>query len=679
MGAVVPASLERPKGRFILIDQTVKGPGGHHFEYAIRILDSARDRGLEAVLAAHRDYKHRGSRQALKVSRAFSRTFWDNYQYYYGGRPASQKRLKALIRVPRLGVRQRVPSLGMMRTSLEFSPTGLALARAREIGAHDIVLKPHLAQDYSPVPSSRGRLLASRVALMAGDAAGSMGRKIGALWRWRPIRMALGAAAVVPGLGLLPFTLLARPKDAAQVFAEECRKAFEELEAGPGDVVFVPNATAAELGGLALLKAARHPAAQAHWAFLFRRPIFNGYPDSYPQQNEQARVHRVHLDMLKRAAPDLDVAFYTDTDELTDQYNRLRVFPFETLPVPVEVAESGRARSTGEARALTIGYLGDARDEKGFQHLPRLVEALTAEGRAGPPVKFLLQANFNVPGGEPESRYAKHRLANYPGSLVELPEGPFDQAEYSALLARMDVIVVPYASEQYSARSSGVLAEAIASGTPAIVPSGTWMASVAEETRLRHLGRLFEAARDDVRLLDRTVVPYEAVHNKLVQFAGANYCLVKLRFASSVKRYVRIATVMINEHGVPLGTKSQTVKVIDHVATAAFAVEPDRWWSFVASPIEPTVLDKPIEAEIAIYSGPPKLPLYAGVAIFDDVTKDFARTVADVVEAWDHHKAAAERLRVEMRGLYDPGHLVDVVAARAAGRAAMAQEREHAS
>jgi hypothetical protein len=46
--------------RFILIDHSLKGVGGHHFEYATHVLEAARRRGFEVILAANRRFRPDG-------------------------------------------------------------------------------------------------------------------------------------------------------------------------------------------------------------------------------------------------------------------------------------------------------------------------------------------------------------------------------------------------------------------------------------------------------------------------------------------------------------------------------------------------------------------------------------------------------------------------------------------
>src|SRR5262249_48369954 len=205
-----------------------------------------------------------------------------------------------------------------------YSRVGLAVARARHLRLRDILLRSHIDDDASTVTTSRPLLAAARVALKLH----SLVRGRVHLGRLRPLLLAVMA---LPALPFLLLAMLTGRKGPAARFAAELSGALTDFSDHGGTVFFVPNATAAELEGLVLMHRAGHPATRGRWAFLFRRPIFAGYPNGYGQQAESARRHRVELARLRDAAPDLDVRFYTDTDELTEQYDFLSVYPFATM------------------------------------------------------------------------------------------------------------------------------------------------------------------------------------------------------------------------------------------------------------------------------------------------------------------------------------------------------------
>jgi glycosyltransferase involved in cell wall biosynthesis len=126
-------------------------------------------------------------------------------------------------------------------------------------------------------------------------------------------------------------------------------------------------------------------------------------------------------------------------------------------------------------RLLHIVYLGDARSEKGYARLPQLVLDAAAAQLS---VRFTIQSNFSVPGGEGRTAKARARLSSLPlDYCVNLITEPLAGDAYRRLLLEADVVVLPYDAEAYASRSSGVFVEALAAGRPVIVPAGTWMAA----------------------------------------------------------------------------------------------------------------------------------------------------------------------------------------------------------
>ncbi|WP_420407935.1 glycosyltransferase [Hoeflea sp.] len=172
------------------------------------------------------------------------------------------------------------------------------------------------------------------------------------------------------------------------------------------------------------------------------------------------------------------ISFLTDTDRLAEAYDRLSPLRFRCLPIPLELPQLDEGRlakpgSTGKTR-LTLAFLGDARREKGYHLLPGMVRELSdlfEEGR----VQLVHQCSFPVVGGEPGMAEARAELESLPGSWTRAFPDPLPIDDYFDLLGTVDLIVLPYDTGLYSARSSGVLAEALAFGIPAVVPDNTWM------------------------------------------------------------------------------------------------------------------------------------------------------------------------------------------------------------
>src|SRR5260370_22805193 len=75
------------------------------------------------------------------------------------------------------------------------------------------------------------------------------------------------------------------------------------------------------------------------------------------------------------------VRFFTDTEELSEHYTTVTGVPFTTLGIAFDqdamrTALAARSPKTADD-PLIVGYLGDARPEKGYQFLPDLAERLT--------------------------------------------------------------------------------------------------------------------------------------------------------------------------------------------------------------------------------------------------------------------------------------------------------------
>ena len=193
---------------------------------------------------------------------------------------------------------------------------------------------------------------------------------------------------------------------------------------------------------------------------------------------------------------------FADTEELAAQYAALLGLPVRPVPVPVVMPPM-------PARALApcphVVFAGGARLEKGYQHLPAAIDATA--GRA----RFTVHSGRVDLTADPLVQRAHRELRGLRGDGLRLIEQPLETAEYAALLASADLLLLPYDAARYGARSSGIMAEAFALGVPAVVPADCWMESVAGpdravvigsqgvtaalETALAELPRLRAAAR----------------------------------------------------------------------------------------------------------------------------------------------------------------------------------------
>jgi hypothetical protein len=111
---------------------------------------------------------------------------------------------------------------------------------------------------------------------------------------------------------------------------------------------------------------------------------------------------------------------------------------------------------------VNFAYLGEAREEKGFQYLPRLVRALIAGGFD---FSFVVHVFSNAVNNTEPIRAARNELAHLAAERkdVRLIHHPVPDRIYAAHQCRADVVVMPYMHKAYHIRGSGVAFEALRS------------------------------------------------------------------------------------------------------------------------------------------------------------------------------------------------------------------------
>ncbi|HVX12973.1 MAG TPA: glycosyltransferase [Pirellulales bacterium] len=458
--------------KFVLIDHSISGVGGHYYEYAARVLQAAAESGYEPVLATNRKFRDPGP-LPWQVVRAY------RYDFFEPGPPKLLTTTKSW-----LAARRRL--LARWKYRLMFSRVGLLWLKKRE-GAIDGAI------------SSR-RLLVAAVAaemcLYCLRMARALGRLSLAIMPLEPyVRNVFRAGRQLLATAAGPWrALLANGSFVWRqahcwrkrgAFAADSVRLFQTVSLDHGDLVFIPTLAEADMLGLLTLFRANPDTAKASWHLIFRRNIYQGREPEFAGQDESLRPLRNAFRQFQAQLSGQRVYFYTDTDPLTVQYNRLGAASFRTVPIPVAAdyraeadaasVDYNAASRRASEHSLHVVYIGDARTEKGYHWLPHLVGDSFA---AGLPVRFTFQSNFNIPQGEPAPAVARTQLEALPPShRVELLKHPLASEPYRRLLLDSDVVVIPYDRDNYYARSSGIFAEALVAGKPVIVPAGTWMAT----------------------------------------------------------------------------------------------------------------------------------------------------------------------------------------------------------
>jgi glycosyltransferase involved in cell wall biosynthesis len=257
----------------------------------------------------------------------------------------------------------------------------------------------------------------------------------------------------------------------AGIFAQTVEEIVRERSIENGDVLFFPYANLAETMGLGRFSL-KWSGGSFRSVLLFRREMQEQGIDSGLGVRLGTGIMRQALAELYASQLSGQVRLLTDSDGLTEEYAESTRRRYQTAPIPVDPEISASKIKINGMPPTNIVYLGDARTEKGYQHLPAVAEELRMELISGS-VRMILQSNFNLPGGEPGIHDAYCILAKYPN--VVLLNDPMEDESYLKWMRSADLILLPYQADRYIFRTSGILAEAIHAGVPVIVPRGTWL------------------------------------------------------------------------------------------------------------------------------------------------------------------------------------------------------------
>lgn len=447
--------------KFILIDHSITDVGGHHYQYAVHVLDAAAKAGYRPVLAVNRNF--RAPPMGWEVHPAYTYAFFFRLvepRWYQWLRSLGQRVRGRMFR---------------FRSNLIFSPLGFFWAIRDDLGPY--LREQMTASGYWARAIVLVILLYALKVLRAFRAFLSAVVPVGAY-----VRNVLKHGGGLLRVLLSPVKALVQPEGWALRWLYDLRKAWAfghetlrllaRLPLEPGDMVFLPTVSEVEMLGLLQCFKKDPTSSRPTWHLLFRRDIYPGRKPDYPLHDGEQRARRNAFLHFTRDAAAHRVFLYTDTEELSVQYSRLGV-PFRTLPIPhTHPAEARRGSGNGPVHVV---YLGDARSEKGYHHLPRLLGDLWPDYVAPGRVVFTIQSNFNVHEGEPEAVVARAQLEGFPRDRVRLACDPLSVDAYSDLLLSADVVLLPYDRDNYYARSSGILVEALAAGVPVVVPAGTWL------------------------------------------------------------------------------------------------------------------------------------------------------------------------------------------------------------
>ena len=196
------------------------------------------------------------------------------------------------------------------------------------------------------------------------------------------------------------------------------------------------------------------------------------YPTSFlPEQRADIKLGRL---LYEQCAKSGFVEYYSDSHILADQYRDFLNSPVQTLPIPHLPTFDGSHKSQ-LGRKINVVVLGNARAEKGFCEIIGGIKLLQDSGERG--FEFFIQTN----NPDCDAAARMHELDDITDINITKCGAALTEREYEQALSNSDVVLAPYHSEVYGARTSGVLLEAISASKIAIVAERTWLATELQE------------------------------------------------------------------------------------------------------------------------------------------------------------------------------------------------------
>lgn len=452
--------------RFVLCDPSIHDVGGHYLVYAEQVLRAAEKHGFECILVVNSAFNDDGSRQ-FRIIKAFEYDIW-------GQRPSEQKPAESGFTVDdRRWLRRR------------YSKSGLLFAAANNLNSfqHYNTQFPLSALDtlrFKRAVVAR-RLLTGLEQTEAAETFDTPPPKGPQRRRWeisrqrRVFRQALTHNGAVPQQ--LPdrdqqyFSNLTNMGIAAESFKKALVRVAEDLALGEDDHIFFPTMAFFEITALSSVLRRHQALRRPRYHLLFRRNVYDGYSTFHNGQEWPVHSHRTAFAMMDDIRRTTRLNFYTDTDPLTDQYNRFGTVPFKTLPVPVDpdaLAAAPLWQDSSTEQGLSVAIIHEA----GSLNSGTFSNQLAANLMRTSDLSWLL----SVVG----DRLAGLDLPQA-NNRVQIKPSPYTRHESRSLhsiLTRSEIAVF---ADSYSAYDERAIDERVRAleetSTPSIVPAGNLLAA----------------------------------------------------------------------------------------------------------------------------------------------------------------------------------------------------------
>jgi hypothetical protein len=126
-------------------------------------------------------------------------------------------------------------------------------------------------------------------------------------------------------------------------------------------------------------------------------------------------------------------------------------------------------------KPLRVVFPGGTRKEKGFALATGACELLAGSAD----LTLGLRARIDHASGKDLERALQHLIAEV-GTKVEILDDDLSDDEFIDMIRTADIVVIPYLSDAFRRRTSGILVDAFLLGKPVVVLKNTWLSDIVE-------------------------------------------------------------------------------------------------------------------------------------------------------------------------------------------------------
>jgi hypothetical protein len=473
-------------------------------------------------------------------------------------------------------------------------------------------------------------------------------------------------------------------------YGHSCQQLFARYPPAEGDVIFLPTMSAFDLQCLADYLKMTPARKNVDWHLQFHFNFLNGREPDFPRQ-ENRRVHTAQMfTRALQSIPDFRLHFYSTTECMAAQFQRLGVADFQFLPYPTnpafrreqtcltyskETSPSEEASQSNEA-PIHLVCPGHLRKEKGRQQLADFFagsyEKYFQTGRMQLHLQLRTQRFLQcLPSSVVRSIRADKQQSSTYAPVVHV-QHPLNKDQYVQLIRETDIGLLLYDSTSYYARCSGILVEMLTAGVPVIVPAGCWLSEQIAEVNYQHLDRCREnfLSRNNLDEIPKTTLTIsdhdQAQVTEISLPRTAKSLMVSFNWVqkSSVGTYVRIEVDQFDSQRNKVDQSSniegqriglQPVRTQFTIQPETVAVKVTCSNAYHSEPIELEKLEYAIP-RMGISSSPAGV---VGLTLAD--SSQVQRRLEEMVEHYDHYCLGAQEFSKQWYQRHAPARTVEIL------------------